>query len=43
MDTYGTKQQHNTQRIVGKGSEYADHVGPGPRSWPPPRSPVTTL
>ncbi len=30
MDTYDTKQQDTNQRIVGKDSDYADHVGPGP-------------
>lgn len=31
MDTYDTKQQDNTQRIVGNGELYKDHVGPGPQ------------
>ena len=30
MDTYGSKQQDNTQRIVGDTATYRDHVGPGP-------------
>ena len=30
MDTYGTKQQDNRQRIVGDTATYRDHVGPGP-------------
>jgi sporulation protein YlmC with PRC-barrel domain len=30
MDTYDTKQQGNTQRIVGEKPSYRDHVGPGP-------------
>ena len=30
MDTYGTKQQDNTQQIVGDTATYRDHVGPGP-------------
>ena len=30
MDTYGTKQQDKTQRIVGDTAAYRDHVGPGP-------------
>ncbi len=30
MDTYGSKQQDNTQRIVNDTATYRDHVGPGP-------------
>ena len=30
MNTQGTKQQDNTQRIVGDTEAYRDHVGPGP-------------
>ena len=30
MDTYGSKQQDNTQQIVGDTATYRDHVGPGP-------------
>ncbi len=30
MNQYGTKPQDNTQRIVGNGKFFKDHIGPGP-------------